>query len=187
MTRRGSRQVAWTTADTRYLANAAGKVPLRDICRHLKRSADAVKTRASRMGISLRVPVWGLVWCDECATWRTELSPMTGRCRVCDLKHATARHEAACAEVMEKLPQKRRALYASTEAGRGSRRKLPPAPRKPSTSSMGYIEAARAERKWLIAMEEWEYRKARLPYDAAKTRLGRMRRDLGISPRKKSK
>ena len=38
----------------------------------------------------------------------------------------------------------------------------------------------------LHGMEEWELGRAKLPYDAAKTRLRRMREAIGANPRKKN-
>lgn len=185
MTRRGEAQRPWTTEEIRYLAEHAGRAPLREICRHLKRPQGAVKMRAKRLGLSLRVPVWGLVWCDECATWRTSVSERTGRCRVCEMRHRTEGREAACADALASMTSEQRALYASTESRRGTRKKPAPKPRRPDTRSMGWFEAVKAERAWHAAVEEWEFGRAKLPYDAAKTRLRRMREAIGANPRKK--
>ena len=187
MTRRGDQQRPWSVADERYLAEHAGRVPLRDICLALKRSQDSVKSRAKRLGLSLRVPVWGLAWCDECATWRTSVSERTGRCRVCEMRERLAGREAACAEALAAMTPEQRALYSSTESRRGTRKKAPPRPKKPDTRAMGWFESVKAERAWHEAVEEWEYRRAKLPYDAAKTRLRRMREAVGSKKKKKSK
>jgi hypothetical protein len=46
-------------------------------------------------------------------------------------------------------------------------------------------ERDKANTEYLLALEEWEYRRLKLPYDAAKTRLRRMRNVTGTNPRKK--
>lgn len=186
MTRRGEAQRPWTTEEVRYLAEHAGREPLREICRRLKRSQSSVKARAHRMGVSLRAPAWCLAWCDECATWRTSVSERTGRCRVCEMRHRTEGREAACAEALAAMTPEQRSLYASTESRRGTRKKADPMPKRPDTRPMGRFEAVRAERAWHAAVEEWELRRAKLPYDAAKTRLRRMREATGSNPRKKN-
>ena len=186
MTRRGEAQRPWTTEEVRYLAEHAGRVPLREICRHLKRPQGAVKMRAKRLGLSLRAPVWGLVWCDECATWRTSVSERTGRCRVCEMRHRTEGREAACAEALAAMTPEQRALYASTEARRGTRKrpeKVPP-PIIPDNATEREAELIRA--RYAAAVEEWEWRSLKLSYDAAKTRLRRMREKTGTNPRKAS-
>ena len=49
---------------------------------------------------------------------------------------------------------------------------------------MSRYERDKAEAAYLIELEEWEYRRLKLPYDAAKTRLRRMREVTGTNPRK---
>lgn len=186
MTRKGSAQRPWTTADVRYLAEHAGRIPRRDICLALKRSSMAVYKMAKRLGLSLRVPVRGLVWCDECASWRTWVSERTGSCRVCQMRERLAGREAACAEALAAMTPEQRAVYAESEAKRSTRRHAP-RPQRRRTDDMGLFEAARAEREWFAAVEEWEYRRLKLPYDAAKTRLRRMREVTGSNPRKNQK
>lgn len=142
--------------------------------------------QAKRLGLSLRVPVWGLAWCDECASWRTGVSERTGRCRVCEMRERLAGREAACAEAMAAMTPEQRAVYAESESRRETR-KPPPRPRRPRTDGMGLFAAAKAEREWFEAVEAWEHRRLKLPYDAAKTRLRRMREATGTNPRKNSK
>lgn len=184
MTRKGWSQCGWTTTEERYLAHAAGSEPLCGICRKLKRSRASVKAKAHRMGVSLRVPVWGMSWCDSCATWRTSLSERTGRCRVCEMRERIAGREAACAEALAAMTPEQRRVYERTESARGSRKAMPPRPRKPGARAMGRSDAARAEKRWLAEMERWEYLREKRIYDAAKTRLRRMREATGSNPRK---
>lgn len=185
MTRKGSKQQPWTSNEVRYLAEHAGRIPLRDICHTLRRSNMSVKKMARRLSLSLRVPVWGLVWCDECACWRTTLNK-DGQCRVCDMQNRLAGREAACADTLALMTIAQRSVYEESESKRASRRMLP-RPKRAHTESMGYFEASKADRDWYVAIERWEYARLKLQYDAAKTRLRRMREVTGTNPRKKSK
>lgn len=141
--------------------------------------------QAKRLGISLRVPAWGLVWCDECASWRSSVD-RDGRCRVCAMRERLAGREAACAEALAAMTPEQRSVYAESEAKRATRRFMP-RPVRRRTDGMGLFEAAKADRDWHIDLERWEYRRLKLPYDAAKTRLRRMREVTGTNPRKSSK
>ena len=85
MTRKGSAQRPWTTDEIDRLRDMAGRLPRRDICRELKRSSGAVKMAAKRLGLSLRCCRTRLVWCDECAGWRSAVDK-DGRCRVCRMR-----------------------------------------------------------------------------------------------------
>ena len=49
---------------------------------------------------------------------------------------------------------------------------------------MSRYERDKDETAYLLALEEWEHRRLLLPYNAAKTRLKRMREVLGTNPRK---
>ena len=78
----------WSTSDEAYLALNAGTTPMREMCRHLRRTNAAVRDHARQMrarGIDLpplRCHVTRLVWCDHCAAWRTSVDS-DGRCPVC--------------------------------------------------------------------------------------------------------
>lgn len=67
-----------------------------------------------------------------------------------------------------------RAVYEKTEAERQSKR-LPPHPVKRFVSATPDGGRASRRRRYLAEVEEWEYRVLKLRYDAAKTRLRRMR------------
>ena len=185
MTAKGDVERPWTTAEVAYLEANAGKVPRRDICRERRRSSASVKTKASRLGLSLRVVRWGLVWCDGCASWRSSVGERTGWCRVCEMRMRLAGREAACAEEMARMTPAQRAVYERSESLRG--RREPPAamPPKPDTRRMGAADEQRALREWHLEVERRQLRDAWLRYDAAKTRLVRMRRAVGTSPRSK--
>lgn len=48
----------WTTREIAYLRESAGRVPLREIQLHLRRSAESVRKQAQSQGLSLRVPAY---------------------------------------------------------------------------------------------------------------------------------
>lgn len=184
MTQRGGIQRPWTSDDRRYLAEHAGRVPLRDLCAALGRSEWSVRHAAARLGLSLRVPAWGLAWCDECACWRSSVDDATGRCPVCEMRARIAGREAACAAELALMDPAQRAAYSACEARRGRRKRPAPPPPRPNVRGMGWAEAVRAERRWHLAEERWELAALKLDYDAAKTRLKRMREKTGRNPRK---
>ena len=68
---------------------------------------------------------------------------------------------------------------------RTTRKPLPPRPVKPASVPASGYERKRAERCYLLALEEWEYQRELRPYNAAKKRLQRMREVLGTNPVKK--
>ena len=70
-----------------------------------------------------------------------------------------------------------------TEAERQSKR-LPPHPVKRLVSATPDGKPRIEEARYLAEVEEWEYRVLKLRYDAAKTRLRRMREKTGANPRK---
>ncbi|RDB63652.1 hypothetical protein [Eggerthella sinensis] len=182
MTRRGSAQRPWTTDELERLRGMAGRLPVREVCRELKRSKGAVKMAASRLGLSLRCCRTRLVWCDECASWRSALD-RDGRCRVCRMRSQLAGREAACAGALAAMTPEQRAVYAESESRRATR-SFPPRPRKRESCPVSRYEREKARAAYLLELEEWEYRRALLPYNAAKTRLRRMREATGTNPRK---
>ena len=69
--RKGARRVDWTTDEVRELVRLAGKVPKREICRRLKRSAKSVERKAARLRaegvrIDLRSFVSAMSICPSC-------------------------------------------------------------------------------------------------------------------------
>ena len=79
----------------------------------------------------------------------------------------------------------KRQVYDKSEAQRGTRpSSLGPRPRKRESCPVSRFERDRAEAAYLLDLEEWEYRRFKLPYDAAKKRLQRMREVRGTNPRK---
>lgn len=187
MTLRGSAQEPWTTEELVLLRQMAGRLPAARIARVLGRTDGAVRKAAERMGLSLRCCRARLVWCAECASWRSEVDPRTGRCRVCRMREQLAGREAACVEEYAAMTHAQRAAYDAQEARRGTRpSSLGPRPAKRASCPVSRFERDRAESAYLLDLEEWEYRRALLPYNAAKTRLRRMREVTGTNPRKKN-
>lgn len=167
------------------MANAAGKLPIESLCEALERTVASVEDAAALHGLSLACDTVQLVWCDRCATWRTSLNTRTGWCRVCSIREQLAGREDACREALTLITAKERALYEKTEAERQTR-KLPPHPVKRFVSPTAQGQRSREEAAYLASVEDWEYRVLKLRYDAAKTRLRRMREKSGSNPRKAS-
>ncbi|MFR1639149.1 MAG: hypothetical protein ACLSVD_08210 [Eggerthellaceae bacterium] len=121
--------------------------------------------------------------CNECATWRTGIDDKTGRCRVCTMREHLRGREEACALELSMMAPEQRLVYERTEMQRRTRRILE-RPKKRESCPMSRYERSKAEERYLIDIEEWEYRTLKLRYDAAKTRLRRMREKTGRNPRK---
>ncbi len=182
--RKGAERVDWTTSEIRFLVDAAGRLPRREICQQLRRSKKSVERTAARLGLSLRCYKTQLVWCTECASWRGYVDKDTGKCRVCSKRDHLAGREAACADVMASMTPEQRATYEESETLRETRR-VPTRPTMPPCKNGSLYELERIKAEHLLALEAWEYRCLKYRYDAAKVRLGRMRKSTGTNPRKK--
>lgn len=172
--RRGSKTRPWTCSEVERLGALAGKATRREICRELRRSRMSVQKKAARLGLSLRVRKWRLVWCVECATWRTRLNA-SGRCRVCQLRANAEKEAARCADEYAAMTPQQRAAFDAQDARRG------PVKRRPKVPSVGIDEQEHLER-----VEAWEAEWWQRVYDAEKSRLRRLRKANGTNPRKKS-
>lgn len=184
MTRRGSKQQGWTTADEQFLLKYAGVLTRREICLELRRSSESVKTKAKRLGVSLRCFVSRLTWCDRCATWRTSVSDRTGHCRVCAKRDMLERSEQRVSGALSRLSIEQRAVYLREEPKRGVR-KLPPKPLKQASTVGSLYARKKAEEQHLRDLERWEVACIDMLINANKTRLKRIRQKLGTNPRKK--
>lgn len=182
--RKGSKRRDWTTEEVRYLAEHAGRVPRREICRALKRSAKSVRRKAESLRISLRVPVWRMEWCDECATWRTSVNAQ-GRCPVCQKRANVEAENARCSDELAAMTPAQRRSFEAADSRRGGVKPPGRMPRRRRTDGMGLFAASRAEQEWLAAVEAWELERLTREYDASKQRLKRMRQARGTNPRKK--
>lgn len=176
----------WSEPERTYLRNAAGKQPLADIARALERDTASVERAALELSLPLEQPTVKLVWCDRCATWRTSVSKSTGWCRVCTMREQLVRREEACADALATMKPCERAIYEKTEAERATKR-LPPYPCKKYVPASQQSERSAEDARYLEAIETWECRVLKLRYDAAKTRLRRMREKTGTNPRKKNR
>jgi hypothetical protein len=123
MTRRGASQVPWTTSDIKLLSDGAGKIPVLEICRQVKRTRTAVCKMASRLGLSLRVHEASLVWCVSCATWRTALDK-DGLCGVCHKRRLLPGLYDTNADERSRLTEAQRRRLEEDEAEREEREAL---------------------------------------------------------------
>lgn len=182
VSRAGEHHEPWTTADERYLVENAGKVPLPEMAKHLKRSQQAVRIRAGLLGVSVRCYTRKLVWCDQCATWRTALDD-NGRCQICRLKGQLEAVEARIAEELRAAPEDVRELYARTESLRASAVK---SVRMGTPKPGSRYDRQRVQEVYLRNVEEAERITLQRMVDACKTRLKRIREKRGTNPRKKT-
>lgn len=184
--RKGARRLDWSTKDLKYLRDNAGIIPMRQICKHLKRSKNSVDWMARHIGVSLRCYKRKMSWCPVCATWRSTLSDKTGMCRVCSKKKMLEDGEMRVSQELEKLTLKQRAEYNEQEVHRRTRR-IPLKPIKLKVDHKNHYKYAKEEERYLREIEAWEIKCLDLRIDANKTRLKRIRQKSGSNPRKKSK
>lgn len=184
--RKGARRLDWSTKDLKYLRDNAGIIPMRQICKHLKRSKNSVDWMARHIGVSLRCYKRKMSWCPVCATWRSTLSDKTGMCRVCSKKKMLEDGEMRVSQELEKLTLKQRAEYNEQEVHRRTRR-IPLKPIKLKVDHKNHYKYAKEEERYLREIEAWEIKCLDLRIDANKTRLKRIRQKSGSNPRKNSK
>lgn len=146
----------WSTSEARYLLDNAGRVPKRDICRHLKRGSKAVERKAHHLrqqgeALDLRCHVPRLATCPACGRLSGHLGE-EGICEPCRRADQLAGVHARIAELLALLPPEERAVYEQTEAEVESRRD--PLPRPPPTDGLSYYARARAEEAHALAVEE---------------------------------
>jgi len=181
MTRKGMKQTPWTTADDRYLLENAGKVPRREICRHLKRSRSAVYSRVrdlKRQGhaIELRVCTSAEVVCPSCGN-PTTLMGKDGFCEPCRRRAQLAKIEERTAALLAQLPVDQRAIYEDTEAETESSRKpFPPPPT--ITVCMTNYQRQKLRRDWRMACERVEVANLKREIKAAQKRKERIEKKV---------
>lgn len=183
--RKGAKRNEWTTAEIQYLKEHAGRTTKRDIQFALKRSESSIKLMAHRLGLSLRVPLWRLVWCDECAAWRTSINERTGRCKVCQARANLSNTESRCTEVYQRMTAAQKEVYDESETKRGRRKEFIPRPKFPEVGHLNEYAASKAKQDYYKALEAWNLEKVDVEYTACRKRLERMRRVLGENPREK--
>lgn len=177
--RRGERTHPWTVKDERYLVESAGRMPLHDICKHLGRSNQSVRSRAAmlrRSGVdvpSLRHHRSGLVWCDHCATWRTRVNDL-GMCPVCVMRERLTAARSIEDGIVAALPDAARARRRVHTHGS----RVDPRPRAPDVGGMTAVRAARAEADHCRSIESWELTNLKRERKATWRRIERMRKKI---------
>lgn len=163
----------WTTRELKLLFEWAGHKPKREIAYELKRSPGAVQMQAKRYGISLRYWHSTLVWCDQCATYRTELDEL-GRCPICRERTTYAATQSTIGAWLTMLEEHERDMYADNEALVESQRETT-APRTTIHPGMSIYERARAEDRLAREREAAELKFWVRANAAARQRLKRIR------------
>ena len=176
---RTSRGRSWTTSEVRLLMEWAGRRPLPDICNDLGRTEASVRSKVGELrrcgaDVSLRYYESKLVWCPNCATWRTRVFGRTGTCLVCRLRERVARSERRCEEALASLPDEARAEFLSKQFKRGS--VASPMPRADAPEGASRYEATKAEAEHAVLVEHWEVDHLRKMANAEKMRLSRIRK-----------
>lgn len=184
--RKGAKREEWTTAEERYLVDNAGKVSKRTICRTLRKSSAAVRSKAYRMrqdGIDVRLRCYEsrLQPCPRCGQPRSRFDN-SGFCRVCELRDDYREARWRQVEAYRILTPEQKEVYDTWDGFTGS--EIPPRPSMPDTSHMDRPARARAEERHAIAVEEWQIETLTKLTNATKTRTKRMRRKTGTNPRK---
>lgn len=176
--RKGARRREWTTEEVRELADMAGRVPKREICRRLKRSSKAVERKVSELrragvDICLRSYKRTMRPCPACG----RMSGLLGRdgiCECCRRERQLARIEADTADLLATLPPGDRETYERTEAERETAGEPMPAMRP--TRGVSRYRAARNAELNDRDMEQWRVRRLRRLVKAAQKRRERIRR-----------
>lgn len=179
--RKGARTIPWTTSEEAYLLANAGKVPVREICRHLRRSRQAVYAKARHLRdegrpIVLRHFVPRTEICPGCGCSRATLGD-AGICLPCRKRDQLAAIESRIAELMPKLPKAYKDRYEETEAERGSR--SDPMPKPPALpKDAPYYERKKAWEEWEVEVERAVLRNLEREIKAAQKRKERIEKKV---------
>ena len=184
MTRKGARQHPLTIADYAYVLANAGKVPAREIRRHLritKNQLEAARRKLNRQGanITLRCFRSKLSLCPSCGCMRATVDNRWGICEPCRRARQLAEIQARTAELLGLLPESERALYAETEAEVES--SADPMPSMPPTRGMSEYQRAKTTDEHDRAMERWLSTYYRRRVKAAQKRKERIEKKLRTS------
>lgn len=178
---------SWTTLEERYLREQAGLISIEDLCAALGRSESSIRSKVTQMrkngeSISLAYFESSLVWCPQCATWRTKLFKRSGLCPVCRLQERLEKNERKCDEALTCLASSQRQNYIRSLQYLGS--DFPPKPIRCKYSQKTRFQQVKSDDDYLVAVESWESACLKKRINAAKTRLMRIREKTGSNPLK---
>lgn len=182
--RKGQKLNDWKASEVAFLRENAGILSQQEISYELKRSYWSVFNQAKRLGISLRLYVRKLEWCNTCAAWRSTVSPKTGKCAVCRKRDQLQAAKFRTADAYEALTSEQKLIYDKSLVLRGS--SVPPRPKKQASCPVSRYHRSKAEEQYLRDLERWEVACLTRLVDAEKQNLKRMREKTGTNPRKKS-
>lgn len=180
MTQRGSKQVEWTTQEVAYLIENAGRIPKREICKHLKRRSESVSQkakalRAQGVPVELRCYKPKLEACPACGCMRSTLG-RHGICEVCRKRAQLSVIHARISRLLHMLPFEERDKYADTEAEVES---VPdPMPASPRLDGLSYYAQCKAKESRDRAMEAWQIRNLNRQVKAAQKRKERIQKKV---------
>ena len=162
------------------LAEMAGRVPRREICRKLRRSSSSVLSMAHRLraeGVpaDLRVHESRLETCPACGCLRATCG-RDGIREPCRVRWQIADVHARISDLLQELPPDERTRYADTEAETWSR--SDPMPRAPDLSGLSRYRADMESDRHERAVERWSARNLRRRLKAAQKRKERIERKV---------
>ena len=176
----------WRKSEEAYLKESAGRVPMKEIAAHLKRSQGAVREHAREMRARgedvacLRVYTPRTVMCPFCGKPRTRFDH--DMCRVCKLERLIEKHKDTSYSLWLNLDPDYQARTLGNSAHRDSDigtvlsfRKIP-SPKRPDTSGMTAYQAAKANDEYLIALEAAEIDRLEHNFSALRVRENRWRK-----------
>lgn len=170
----------WTTYEVRYLTENAGRIPKRDICKHLKRSSKAVECKAARLRregsvLCLRCFKSSLETCPSCGRLSSHLG-REGFCEPCRRTKQLQEIQGRIAHLLSQLPAQERSVYETTEAELASRND--PMPTAPSTAGLDVYHASKLLEQHERAMESWATRNLQRQIKAAQKRKERIEKKV---------
>lgn len=170
----------WTTSEERYLVENAGRIPKRDICKHLKRSAASVRHKAAELrdqgvAIDLRCYQADAATCPACGALRATID-QTGFCEPCRRQNQLTDIESRIANLLPYLPPEERSIYSDTEAERESR--IDAKPQAPDVSRLSHYQADRLMALWELDTEQWLISNLKRRVKAAQKRKERIQEKL---------
>lgn len=176
MTRKGCPQRDWTTSEVSYLVEMAGRIPKREICKHLRRTSSSVRGKAQDLRshgepVDLRCHRTSLEACPACGCMRSTLGKH-GICKPCRQRAQLATIHSRIAALLPRLPFEEREKYIDAESIVGSEAIPMPQLRIPDGIShyMRCLIRDRHDR----AMEAWQIRNLERQVKAAQKRKERI-------------